>query len=147
MSYSVLAPEAIAATADLGSALVAGADDSPRTKARVLAGLRRKFLLETPATPSVDLVFEDLESVLGEYAGDLTAAGVAEIGPRLHAVYRRILWVSQRPNSGVSPDRVASSRGLLTQRFPDGFPAALSHVRRLAATVSDLLDELLEELP
>ncbi|MBD0739075.1 DUF6415 family natural product biosynthesis protein [Streptomyces sp. CBMA29] len=147
MSHSTLAPRETVATHVAADPLVTVADDSTLVTARVLAGLRQRFLLESPGTPSVDLVFEDLESVLGVYAGDLTAAEIATIRPRLHAAFRRIVFVSQRSGSGVSPERLEVSFGLLTQRFPADFPAALVHLRRLAVTVSDLLDELLEDLP
>jgi hypothetical protein len=36
--------------------------------ARLLAGLRELSLTELPAMPSIDVIFEDLESVLGEHA-------------------------------------------------------------------------------
>lgn len=67
MSCLVLAPEATADSLNLGGA---GCADDTRTKARVLAALRERFLLESPRTPVVDVIFEDLESVLGEETDD-----------------------------------------------------------------------------
>jgi hypothetical protein len=147
MSHSTLAPEVIVATEVSADPLATMADNSPRAKARVLAGLRQRFLLEHPSTPNVELIFDDLDAVLGEYGGDLTAAEIADIRPRLHAAFRRIVFVSQQPRSGVSRHRFDASLRLLTERFPADFTAALGHLRRLAMTVSDLLDELLEDLP
>jgi hypothetical protein len=148
MRHSTLAPELTVAAEVYADPLATIADNGPRATARVLAGLRQRFLLESsPSTPSVELIFEDLDAVLGEYGGDLMAAEIADIRPRLHAAFRRIVFVSQQPNSGVSRHRFDASLRLLTERFPADFTAALGHLRRLAMTVSDLLDELLEDLP
>ncbi|MBY8889214.1 hypothetical protein K7472_30855 [Streptomyces sp. PTM05] len=118
----------------------------PLVKARTLAALRGHFLLESPEVPVVDAVFDDLELVLGEDA-ELTGADVARLTPRLHLVYRRILLAASQPSSGVRPETAAASRNLLVERFPNEFVPARAHLRRLAMAVSDLLDELLEDMP
>ncbi|MFF2850545.1 DUF6415 family natural product biosynthesis protein [Streptomyces sp. NPDC058001] len=117
-----------------------------RVTAVILAKMRERFLLESPEVPVADEVFEDLEAVLGPYA-DLTAADIAELTPRLHTVFRRVMCVARQTNSGVSPGTVEASRGLLEERVPHEFTLALGYLRRLAVTVAGLLDELLEEMP
>lgn len=121
-------------------------EDHDRAKALLLARLKERFLLESPQIPVVDAVFDDLDSVLGEHT-ELSMAEIKDLTPRLHTVFRRIRYVARQPNSGVRPETIAASRGLLTERFPQDFTLALAHLRRLAMTVSDLLDELLEEMP
>ncbi|MCZ4098287.1 DUF6415 family natural product biosynthesis protein [Streptomyces sp. H39-C1] len=116
-----------------------------QVKARLLAKLRERFLLESPEIPVVDAVFDDLELVLGEHA-DLTMADIEELTPRMHAVFRRVIYVARQPNSGVLPATVGAYQDLLIARFPRDFAQALAHLRRLAMAVSDSLDELLEEL-
>jgi uncharacterized protein DUF6415 len=145
MSFGVLEP-AVAAVAVHGGGKLGAFTTDGRTTARVLAGLRRGFLVGTAATPVIDGVFDDLEAVLGEDAAP-TAAEIAELARRLHAVYRRLVHLSRWPNSGVSKATVAASWGLMTERMPPGFPSALGYVRRLAMAVSDLLDEVLEDMP
>ncbi|UNO42150.1 DUF6415 family natural product biosynthesis protein [Streptomyces sp. MST-110588] len=122
------------------------AQNDDQTKARLLAALRARFLLESPEIPVVDVIFDDLERILGEGAA-LTASEVASLTPRLHALYRRAVRASRHPNSGVRPATVAASHRLLFERFPPEFLPALAHLRRLALAVSDLLDELLEDMP
>jgi hypothetical protein len=108
--------------------------------------LREQFFLVSPEIAVVDAVFDDLEAVLGESA-DPTPADIAELTPRLHAVFRRIAYVAQEPNSGVRPETIAGARNFLDQRFPRDFLPARAHLRRLAMTVENLLDELLEDMP
>ncbi|MQY11446.1 hypothetical protein SRB5_15640 [Streptomyces sp. RB5] len=115
-----------------------------RTVALVLVGLREQLLLDSPEFPALDAVFDDLEVVLGEHAV-LAIGEVENLTPRLHAALRRIIHVAPQNGSGVRPETAAASRGLLTERFPDQPLPALAHLRRLAMTVSNLLDELLEE--
>ncbi|MFJ6573699.1 DUF6415 family natural product biosynthesis protein [Streptomyces sp. NPDC091292] len=118
----------------------------PRITALILATMRERFLLASPEVPVVADVFEDLEAVLGPYA-DLTAADLAELTPRLHTVFHRLLVVARQPNSGVSAVTAAAARNLLDKPLPFEPTQALGYVRRLAVTVGGLLDELLEELP
>lgn len=66
---------------------------------------------------------------------------------RLHAVFRRLVHLSQVPGSGVRRATVAASSGLLTELMPQDFAGALGYLRRLALAVSGLLDELLEDMP
>lgn len=144
MRSSALAPEVDAAPPSHRSA--SGFQDDARTKGRLLAGLKVRFLLESPEIPVVDAVFDDLESVLGEHA-ELEMAEIEKLTPRLHAVFRRIVYVARQPNSGVLPATIVECRSLLVERFPRDFGPALAHLRHLAMAVSALLDELLEELP
>lgn len=145
MSCETLPPPAVLAGPRSGSAHMVVEDAD--TAARALVALRARFLLVSSATPVIDAIFEDLESVLGLDADALSAAEVSVIRPRLHSAYRRIVGVSREPNNGVRPATVAASYGLLTERSPQDFRAALGHLRRLAMSVSDLLDELLEDMP
>ncbi|MFE2842557.1 DUF6415 family natural product biosynthesis protein [Streptomyces scopuliridis] len=144
MRSIVLAPEVDTAPPSHQGA--SGYEDDIRVKARLLARLKERFLLESPEIPVVDAVFDDLESILGEHA-ELKMAEIEKLRPRLHAVFRRIVYVSRQPNSGVLPATVVECRSLLMERFPRDFGPALVHVRRLAMAVSALLDELLEDLP
>ncbi|MFJ9822374.1 DUF6415 family natural product biosynthesis protein [Streptomyces sp. NPDC101151] len=145
MTSTTLAPVADASQAGQGANSAYRTDD--RVKARVLAGVRERFLLESPDVPIIDALFEDLESILGQDA-DLEAARVSELTPRLHAVFRRVMYVArQHPHSGIRPATVEAYRSLLVERFPPVFLPALAHLRRLAMAVSDLLDELLEDMP
>nr|WSZ99022.1 DUF6415 family natural product biosynthesis protein [Streptomyces sp. NBC_00857] len=144
MRSSVLAPEVD--TAPPGHQGPSGYEDDVRVKARLLAKLKEHFLLVSPEVPVVDAVFDDLESILGEHA-ELKMAEIEMLRPCLHAVFRRIVYVSRQPNSGVLPGLVVECRSLLVERFPRDFGPALVHLRRLAMAVSALLDELLDDLP
>ncbi|MEU8968971.1 DUF6415 family natural product biosynthesis protein [Streptomyces monashensis] len=115
-------------------------------KARVLAALRIRLYLDSPEVPVVDALFEDLDRVLGE-GDELTAPEIADLTPRLHLVFRRVRLAAGQPSSGVLPTTLAASRHLLVERFPQELVPARGHVRRLALALSDLLDELLEDMP
>ncbi|MFE2034289.1 DUF6415 family natural product biosynthesis protein [Streptomyces scopuliridis] len=144
MRSSVLAPEVDTAPPSHQGA--SGFENGARVKTRLLAALKARFLLESPEIPVVDAVFNDLEAILGEHA-ELEMAEIENLRPRLHAVFRRIVYVARQPNSGVLPETVLECRVLLVERFPRDFGPALAHLRRLAMAVSSLLDELLEDLP
>lgn len=114
--------------------------------ARLLAGLRELSLTELPATPAIDVIFEDLESVLGEHA-EVAQEDLAPLARRLHVVFRRLVYLSRTPSSGMKKATVASSLALLTELMPHDLPGARGYLRRLALAVSDLLDQLLEDMP
>jgi hypothetical protein len=142
MSGVVLAPAVTESVpGDLGTPTVGG-----NTAARLLDGLREQSLTELPGAPAIDVVFDDLESVLGEVAV-VAKADVAPLARRLHAVFRRLVYLSRAPSSGVDEATVAASWPLLTELMPHDLPGAHGYLRRLAMTVSDLLDQLLEDMP
>lgn len=114
--------------------------------ARLRADLREASLADSPSTPTPDAIFDDLERVLGERAV-VTEADVPVLARRLHAVFRRLVHLSQIPGSGVPREAVAAALGMLTELMPPDFQGAVGYLRRLALTVSDLLDELLEDMP
>ncbi|MFI0942809.1 DUF6415 family natural product biosynthesis protein [Streptomyces sp. NPDC021020] len=112
---------------------------------RLLADLRKLSLSKLTETPTTDAIFDGLEKVLGEHAV-VARADMPVLARRLHAVFRRLVHLSQIPGSGVQQETVAASWGLLTELMPKDGPGALGYLRRLAMTVSDLLDELLEDM-
>lgn len=142
MNGLALAAPAVAPTfAEITTADVDGA-----AAARLPAGLRELYLTELPATPAVDLVFEDLESVLGEHA-EVAREDLAPLAQRLHIVFRRLVRLSRMPSSGVKKATVEASWAFMTELMPHDLPGARGYLRRLALAVSDLLDQLLEDMP
>ncbi|NUS17018.1 MAG: hypothetical protein HOY69_37425 [Streptomyces sp.] len=114
--------------------------------ARLLAGLRELSLTELPATPGIESIFDDLERVLGESAA-VAQADVPPLAQRLHVVFRRLMGLSRVPSSGVTRSTADATAGLLTELMPPDLRGARGYLRRLALAVSDLLDELLEDMP
>jgi hypothetical protein len=113
---------------------------------RVLARLREHALHSSAEIRGSDALFEDLEAVLGEHTG-LSVEDIGELTPRLRLALRRILDMTEGAKHGVAAGTIERARTLLSEQFsPDSFPA-LGHLRRLAATIEDLLDQLLEDMP
>lgn len=141
MNGLALAAPAAAPTRDE----ITTADVDGTSAARLLAGLRQLSLTELPGTPAIEVIFDDLEIVLGERA-EVAQVDLAPLARRLHTVFRRLAYLSRMPSSGVKEATVADSWSLMTERMPQGLPAARGYLRRLTLAVSDLLDELLEDM-
>lgn len=118
----------------------AGFSEETATVGRVIARLRASGLRrEEDEIPAVEAALDDLESVLGEDA-DLSSAGIRELEPRLRVTYRR--WLTMSQIIGVPLEAGATDRANRVLAEPPSleYLAALSHLRRLALIVQDVVE-------
>lgn len=89
--------------------------------------------------PALEAALDDLEMVLGEHAA-LSEADVRELEPRLRVTYRRWLTMSRIISVPLDAETADRAFRVLAEPPPLENSAALSHLRRLALVVQDVVE-------
>lgn len=110
------------------------------TVGRVIRNLRASGLRrDDDEIPAVEAALDELERVLGEDA-DLCEDDIRELERRLRVTYRR--WLTMSRIIGIPLDAETTDRAfrVLAEPPPAAYLPALSHLRRLALVVQDVVE-------
>lgn len=120
--------------------------DTPVPKAQLVGSrdLLERILAALREAVALDLVYDDIETVLGEHPP--TGNEVAELAPRMRKAVPQLVEILLE-RSGEAPGEEATaaverSRTALGEKTPTDPHAERGHVRRLALAAQDVLDLL-----